>query len=91
MEVEVRWKWKSDGSGSAMEVAVDDPIWPPYNSFGAESGSFYTQLHVIMSVLSGRILLYAVYICGVVNWSRVLRRKGAGVGVLSLYHCSGEN
>ena len=82
MEVEVR-------SGSAMEVAVDDPIWPPYNTFVAASGSFYTQL--IMSVLSGRILFYAVYICGVVDWSRVLRRKGAGVGVLSLYHCSGEN
>ena len=30
-------------------------------------------------------------ICGVVNRSRVLGRKGAGVGVLSLYHCSGEN
>ena len=32
MEVEVRWKWKSDGSESAMEVAVDDPIWRPVHS-----------------------------------------------------------
>ena len=29
MEVEVRWKWKRDGSGIAVEVLVDDPIGPP--------------------------------------------------------------
>ena len=63
MEVEVRWKWKSDGSGSAMEVAVDDPIWPPYNSFVAESGSFYTQLtcnHV--SAVRKNITLCSIYL-----------------------------
>ena len=35
MEVVVRWKWKSDGSGSAMEVAVDDPIGAPYISLSS--------------------------------------------------------
>ena len=33
MEVEVRRKWKRDGSGSVMQVAVDDPIGPPYAAF----------------------------------------------------------
>ena len=32
MEVEARWKWKVDGSGSAIVIAPNGPNEPPYLS-----------------------------------------------------------
>ena len=33
MEVEARWKWKVDGSGSAIVTAPNGPNEPPYKLF----------------------------------------------------------
>ena len=33
MEVEARWKWKVDGSGSAIVTAPNGPNEPPYATF----------------------------------------------------------